>query len=144
MNDSRPNIIKGYCVAWMHDDLNPYEDVSVGIDDNKNLLVYIEQTDYNEHIDWEGNSYRPVKTTIATIEFDEAHRLAQSMGTTIVHLPEKISNKFNPECNEFWSPIHIRKIFKKILNYLVNRGIKYTLQTIEYNNYIEESENDNF
>lgn len=102
-----------------HDDYSIWYGISAGFDDDKNFIVVLERTDYDNP----RNSCKKY----AVVYMDEAYRMARRQNAKLTGLPDLIYSKFGEETN-LALPAYVRDRFDEILGYISSCGVRYTLR----------------
>lgn len=103
-------------IAESHDDLPVWEGIIAGYDDEKNLVIRIEHTDY------EYPEYSNCGKTV--IPFNEAVRLSSRLGVRATEIPGCLSGRYGDHSN-LLRPSEVRAIYREIIQMLDASGISY-------------------
>ena len=93
--------------------------IVIGFDDNANLIIEYEKTDY----DISENSYKRQ----VTVNKEEAYNLAKKLNSSLTELPKVIAEEFaiKPFCETV--PSQASALFKQIMKYFDNNRTAYKL-----------------
>lgn len=114
------DLIRCVCVFNSHEDFSVFEAIYVGYDDNLNLVIMCEHTDYDEP-DYNCATY-------AILSKHEAARLAKRLKVTLLNLPLNIANSMS-EWDEMVCPLpsDVRNCFKEITECLIDEGCHFRI-----------------
>ena len=107
-------------IAQSDDDLEIWASVTVGFDDDKNLVVKLEYIDYVEN----DNDYE----LKALIGLQDASRLSDKLDVRLTALPLAIKQRYVSHSNVL-VPSQVEARFKSILKFITGYGIRYRLKT---------------
>ncbi len=115
------DLIRCVRVFSSHDDFSVFEAVYAGYDDQFNLLVMCEHTDYDDP------DY--CSATYAILNKHEAVRLAIKLKVSLPELPSEIAGSVS-EWNEtdFPRPSDVRDCFKEITDNLLSMGCHFKIE----------------
>lgn len=102
------------------DDSSPVEDITVGFDANRNLIVLLEYTDYDNP------SYN--SEVHAIVEASEASMLAKQLNVAVTRLPEFISQSMD-DYDDIINPTlsDVLDCFKDITDCLIDEGCHFKI-----------------
>ena len=106
-------------IAQSDDDLEIWASVSVGFDDDKNLVVKLEYIDYEES----DNDYE----LKALIGLQDASRLSDKLDVRLTALPLAIKKLYVSNSNVL-VPSQVEARFNSILKFITGYGIRYRLE----------------
>lgn len=104
-----------------HEDFSVVEDLYAGFDNDLNLIILCEYTDYDNP------DYNCA--TCAVVNKEEAFRLAKRLKVSLCELPAEISDSMS-EWNEIVCPIpkDVRDCFKEITECLIDEGCHFRIK----------------
>ena len=103
-------------IAKSDDDLEIWASVTVGFDDDKNLVVKYEYVDYEEDTN---NS-----ETIAFVSLEDAYKMARRLNVQLTALPATIKKRCGYRSDQL-VPSQVKASFKEVLNYIISCGVSY-------------------
>lgn len=121
------DLIRCVCVFNSHEDFSVYEAIYVGYDDDFNLVIMCEHTDYDEP-DYDCATY-------AIMSKHETARLAKRLKVTLLNLPLDIANSMS-EWDEIVCPLpsDVHNCFKEITECLIDEGCHFCIHRKAANN----------
>lgn len=104
-----------------HEDFSVVEDLYAGFDNDFNLIILCEHTDYD------APDYNCA--ICAIVKKEEAYRLAKRLKVSLCELPMEISNSMS-EWNEIACPMprDVRDCFKEITECLLEEGCRFKIE----------------
>ncbi len=109
------------------EDAQIYASIYIEEDDNGSLAILLDENDGG----WdypEGISYEPSKCTIATMDTDEVYIMASYLNIPKQGVMAHLLKEFGDH-SYISSPSYVKASFKEILEYILDCGAKYTLQS---------------
>lgn len=119
---SSDDLARCICVFNSHEDFSVFEAVYAGYDENLNLIIICEHTDYDAP-DYDCALY-------AVLNKHEALRLARRLKVTLLDLPLQIAESMS-EWDEIVCPLpsDVRNCFKEITECLVDEGCHFRIKS---------------
>ncbi|MDE6483552.1 MAG: hypothetical protein K2L01_07345 [Rikenellaceae bacterium] len=103
-----------------HDDLDIWSAVTVGFDDEKNLVVLLEYIDYDDR-------HNDNHNTSAIIDKEEAVVLSRRLGVSVTALPKIIFDRYG-DTTDLSGPSYVEEVFKEILDLLNDNLVRYRIK----------------
>ncbi len=110
-------------IIYMHADLDPYAAMSVGFNNNRQLVIELR---YDRQNDYHPYSY----TKRIIVDGIGADRLIKKLHTCLTQLPKAFAKEFGIN-GESWSTSEVFDIYNEILNYLSCLNIHYQIDKEE-------------
>lgn len=105
-------------IVEINEDLSIWASVSVGFDDNGNLVLLMANGDcehpVNNHETW------------AVVCKEDAYLFAGKIGITLTELPKMLSDRFRVPYG-LYTPSEARSLFGDILAFFLDSGVRYNL-----------------
>ncbi len=118
------------CLSYVfnsHEDFSVIEELYAGFDNEFNLIILCEHTDYDEQ------SYNCA--TYAIVSKEEAYHLAQKLKVPLQSLPSEISKEMSEWGNIVCpTPRDVRDCFKELTECLIDEGCHLRIQRQESKN----------
>lgn len=112
-----------FCLCYIfnsHDDFPVVEELYAGFDENFNLIILCEHTDYDEPL------YNC--STCAVVSKEDAYRLAKKLKVSVQDLPKEIAESMS-DWNDIVCPLpkDVRACFKEITDCLLEDGCHFII-----------------
>jgi len=102
-----------------HDDLEIWASVTVGFDDDKNLVILLKHIDYEDRNN-DNNTY-------VIVDKEEAITLSRRLKVGITTLPKAIFDRYGDTSNLSVSS-HVEAVFKEIVEFINDHRIHYSIK----------------